>query len=74
MNPPNHTQWAVIGATLAAMRDGAGLKQEELAERVEKHKSTISRIEKGTRVPSPELLAQITRVIADEINAKRAAA
>lgn len=58
------------------MRLGAGLSQTDLAERVKASgwrvtKSTISRFETGERRPSPELLARIARVVADEVNAKR---
>lgn len=63
-----------LGPTLRAMRLGASLSQTELAERVDATKSTISRFETGERRPSPELLARIARVVADEANRKKAAA
>jgi transcriptional regulator with XRE-family HTH domain len=65
---------ALLGAMLRAEREGVGLQQSELARRVGVSAGTISRFETGKRIISPELRARITRVIADEFNAKRSAA
>lgn len=40
-----------VGPLLKACREKAGLSQEELAERLNRSQSCISRIEKGRKVP-----------------------
>lgn len=59
---------------LRAMREGVGLGQTELADRLDISKTTLSRFENGHRTISIDLLARIARTIADEITAKRRAA
>lgn len=74
MNTPTHPQDAPnIGACLKVIREGAGLSLSELARRVGKDKSTISRFESGERVISDELRASILRAIADHLLDERAA-
>ena len=58
---------------MKVIREGAGLSLSELARRVGKDKSTISRFESGERVISDELRASILRAIADHLLDERAA-
>ena len=52
-----------IGRYLAALREGVGLKQNELADRVSLHPAVLSRIESGDRAASPEELQMVLDVI-----------
>lgn len=71
MFTPTHPQLAAFGAVLRAMREGCGLSVTELAERCGTNKSTISRLERGQRTVSADLLANLTRAIADKIAENR---
>lgn len=48
-----------IGATIAARRKALGMTQEKLSELIQIEQSSLSRIERGTLVPSLERLAGI---------------
>lgn len=79
MFTPDPNQLPQTGATLRAMREGAGLSLAEVAERARTpertvSKGTLSRFERGQRNISAELLERIVRVIADELKTKRDAA
>lgn len=74
MFSPTETQLASTGAMLRGMREAVGLSLVQLAELAEVSRSTVSRFERGERTVSAEILARITRVIADHITDKRSAA
>lgn len=67
MIPPNRTQSAALGATLREMRESVGLRQSDVAKALKTSVPTISLYERGKRTISAELLAQFTRLIADEV-------
>lgn len=71
MHPSSTPQLTPTGAMLRAMREAVGLTLDQMATRTGATKSTLSRFERGERIISPELLARITRVLADETNARR---
>lgn len=48
-----------IGAAIAARRKALGMTQEKLSELIEIEQSSLSRIERGTLIPSLERLAGI---------------
>ena len=50
-----------VGVKLAELRKKTGLTQKELAQKVNKPQSTISRVETGELNPSIELLAEIAQ-------------
>jgi transcriptional regulator with XRE-family HTH domain len=52
-----------FGQRLAAMRRQRGLSQEELADRVELHRTYIGYIEQGKRNPSIGNIRKIARVL-----------
>jgi DNA-binding XRE family transcriptional regulator len=54
---------------LREYRIARGLSQSDLAASVGVKKATISRIEKGLRVPSMGLVARIVRISAGELSA-----
>lgn len=59
-----------IGANIRRARVAAGMRQKELAERLQVYQKDISRWENDTRVPSAIALQEICRALgasADEI-------
>ena len=50
-----------IGENIKKIREGRGIKQSELAERVGVTQSMMSQIERGSKVPSMPLGADIAR-------------
>lgn len=56
-----------LGGRIAAYRRGAGLTQEELAERLRVAPETISRLERGVSVPSLKTVARIGKVLGVEL-------
>lgn len=56
-----------IGRRVAAFRNTAGLTQERLAERVGVTVETISRLERGTSIPSISRLASISEAVGIEL-------
>lgn len=59
-----------IGANIRRARIAAGMRQKELAERLQVYQKDISRWENDTRVPSAIALQEICRALrasADEI-------
>ena len=51
-----------FGKTLKALRQKAGMTQQQLADRLWLSKATVSYYEQSVRSPSPEVLVKITRV------------
>lgn len=56
-----------LGRRIAKHREAIGLTQAQLAELVEVHQETISRIENGRRVPSLVLTVHIARSLEIEL-------
>ena len=52
-----------IGKNVAKYREAKGLSQQELADRVHIAQATIARLEKDTKIPSFEIMAQIASVL-----------
>ena len=52
-----------IGAAVTKYRTAKGMTQEELAKRVDVSQTAISRLEKNSRIPSFEIMAQIADVL-----------
>ncbi len=71
MFSPTPAEAEVLGRTLRAMRNGVGLSGREVARRLNLSANTISQFERGKRIVSAETLAQIARVVADEIATQR---
>lgn len=57
-----------LGARVVAHRQTAGLTQEELAERADVVRETISRLERGVTVPSLNTLAVIAKALNVELH------
>lgn len=74
MFSPTPEEAHALGRALRAMREAVELSIREEASRCGITHTTLSRFERGERIVSAETLARITRVIADEIAAKRNAA
>jgi transcriptional regulator with XRE-family HTH domain len=56
----NVPRWAIdLGQELARLREGAGARQEDVAERIGKTRQTVINYEKGEQVPTLKILAQI---------------
>lgn len=53
------------GKQLKAMRLGAGLTLEQMAERLGCSSSYLSRLERGERIGSPFFLAHLARVLGE---------
>jgi len=51
------------GQMLKTIRERRGLTQAELAKRVKAHTMTISRLERGARRPSVDLLQRLARAL-----------
>ncbi|WP_072312781.1 helix-turn-helix domain-containing protein [Agrococcus sp. Marseille-P2731] len=56
-----------IGASLAALRRSAGVSAAELAQRAALPESIVHSIEQGAVVPSPELVARLTGILATSL-------
>jgi transcriptional regulator with XRE-family HTH domain len=56
-----------LGDRVAALRQAAGLTQAELAERLEVAVETISRLERGSVVPSLPRLARLAETLSVEL-------
>ena len=67
-----HTE--AFGPFLRTMRESVNLSQEHCAELAGITKGTLSRVERGEREPSIELIARLARIIADALAAERGAA
>lgn len=52
-----------VGKNVAKYRKAKGLSQQELADRVHVTQAAIARLEKDTRTPSFEIMAQIADVL-----------
>lgn len=52
-----------IGKNVAKYREAKGLSQQELADCVHIAQATIARLEKDTKIPSFEIMAQIANVL-----------
>lgn len=52
-----------IGKNVAKYREAKGFSQQELADRVHIAQATIARLEKDTKIPSFEIMAQIADVL-----------
>ncbi len=52
-----------IGKNVTKYREAKGLNQQELADRVHVTQATIARLEKDTKIPSFEIMAQIANVL-----------
>ncbi|MCM1330025.1 MAG: helix-turn-helix domain-containing protein [Ruminococcus sp.] len=52
-----------IGKSVAKYREAKGFNQQELADRVHVTQATIARLEKDTKIPSFEIMAQIAEVL-----------
>ena len=50
-----------VGDRVKFLRDKSGLSQSELAEELEVHKTTISKIESGGNLPSLEMLVKFAK-------------
>lgn len=48
-----------IGAALRRLRKGAGMSQEELADRAAVHRTFVSQIERGLRNPTLEVIGRL---------------
>ena len=52
-----------IGENIKKIREGRGIKQSELAERVGVTQSMMSQIERGSKAPSMPLGAELAKVL-----------
>lgn len=59
---------AWLGRRIAKLREAIGLTQAQLAELVEVHQETISRIESGRRIPSLSTIERIARSLEVELH------
>lgn len=62
MSRPYGPQWAATTRQLAVRRVLLGLSQDDVAKAARTTRGAISEIERGTRVPTVELLIRIARV------------
>lgn len=53
----------IVGLRIKRAREGAGLTQEALAERVDRTKEAISNIERGINLPSLDTLQRICEIV-----------
>lgn len=73
MNTSVPSQRALSGATLRALREGAGLSLREVAAWADVHYSHLARVENGERDVTPALADRVTRAIAAHLKKGTAA-